>query len=133
MVTAIVAYVNIQGDGGQFRPGVHTQMRLGQQNRSRYAAGGLIGVDKSVCQLIHWLKRGAGHSLQTPLQQPVSVRQPVAVTLALGEIGGKVQTLHGVDFIPFQPPHRVLAKGPNAIGKIRVCLRSPQFPSPPNF
>ena len=96
VVGAPVADVNVQRHGTQFRPGVHRQMRLGQQHHAGHAAR----RRKAVEQRTHRPQPGSLDRLQAQRAQRVGVGHggmPGGVGRTTAQISREVQSLHGAD------------------------------------
>ena len=95
MVGAQVADVDVQRGTTLLRPGVHAQVRLGQQHGGRDAAGAMHRGRKGMKHLPHRLQATGAHRLQTSLPQGGGIGQPQRRAAASVKVGGEVQSVHG--------------------------------------
>ena len=96
LVATKITHIHIQRHGGFFGPGVHAQVRLGQQHRGSDAARPIGTGGKAVHQLVDGLQPRSLHRLHAGGQQLVGFGEPVRLALAVAEISSEVQALHGV-------------------------------------
>ena len=94
MVAAKVADVHVHRDTHLLGPGVHAQVRLGQEHRSRHAAGAMFCSRKTVRELVDRLQTCCQNFLRAAAHQTRGIRQPSGIALAVVEVGGEVKTLH---------------------------------------
>ena len=94
MITAKVAYIDIQRHGKLLGPGVNAQMRLRQKHRGRDATRAVLRGGKSVKKVGDRLKPGICNRLQATRTQRICVDQPMHGTAATVQISGQVQALH---------------------------------------
>ena len=89
-----IAHVDIEAHGPQFGPGVHAQMRFGQQHRGGHTAGAGGAGRKRMHQLVDRLQPTGCHGVQAGLAQRWRVLQPVRRTAAVVQISGQVKAKH---------------------------------------
>ena len=97
VVRAEIANVHIQRYRALLRPGVHAQVRLCQQHRSRHAAGPMRAVGKGVEQCCYGLQAGLIHGLHAQCPKRLRVGQQSSTALAAVQIRRNVQALHRDD------------------------------------
>jgi hypothetical protein len=84
-------------------PRVHAQVRLGQQHRGSHPARPQPSGRESVKQLGDCLQARRPHGLYAMLAQARCIGQPRGIALALVQVGGQVESLHGAYFRALLP------------------------------
>lgn len=95
-----VAHIHIQRDAGVLWPGVDADVAFGQQHRGRHAARPAWRGRKTVQQAAYRAESCLAHGGFAGRAQLRGIGQPVQGTLAVGQIGGEVQALHGPRLCP---------------------------------
>jgi chromosome partitioning protein len=94
MVGSEIAHIHIHRHPGLLGPGVHAQVRFGQEHRGGHAAGAVWRGGERMGQLIDGLQAGTIDFTDAALDEPHGVGQPRRFALAAGQISGEVQALH---------------------------------------
>ena len=90
MISAEIANINIECYCTMLWPGVHAQVRLGQQDGGRHARGAQRCGGKGVKQLTDRLQARRLDELHAALAKARGVSQPRCITSALAQIGSEV-------------------------------------------
>lgn len=96
MVATEIADVHIQRHRRRFGPGMHAQVRLGQQHGGRHAAGTVRGGREGVKEIRHGLQTGIVYGLYALRAQQRGIGQQRGRAGAAIQVGCEMQSVHGV-------------------------------------